>query len=266
MSVREKPIHKADTPQPLIAHLIELRRRLIWCMGFFIVAFLVSYEYANRIYDVLAHPLLRALGDQGKDGARQFIYTSLTEAFVTYVRVAAWSALFITFPMILVQVWKFIAPGLYNHERRALGPFLVATPILFACGAALAYFGVIPMAYKFFLSFEQAALPGQLPITLQARMAEYLNLTMSLLFAFGVAFELPIFLLLLVRFGIIPPEALAQKRRYAIVIIFIAAAVLTPPDIFSQLCLAVPLLLLYEGSVIAAKFLYPNLNQLVEND
>ncbi len=250
----------ADVKQPLIAHLIELRRRLIWCMGFFIIAFIGCYECADKIYDVLAHPLLQAL-----DGAtRQFIYTSLTEAFVTYVRVAAWAALFLTFPVILVQVWKFIAPGLYNHERRALGPFLTATPILFACGAALAYFIVIPLAYKFFLSFEQIAMPGQMPITLQAKMGEYLNLTMSLLFAFGAAFELPIFLLLLVRFGIIPPEALAQKRRYAIVIIFIAAAVLTPPDVFSQLCLAIPLMLLYEGSVIAAKFLYPNLSELTE--
>lgn len=252
----------SDAPQPLVAHLIELRRRLLWCAGFYLLALLCCYEFANRIYDFLAFPLLQALGGPGNEGARQFIYTSLTEAFVTYLRVAAWAALCVTFPMILVQVWKFIAPGLYHHERRALGPFLVATPVLFVAGAALAYFLVIPLAYKFFLSFEQMAMPGQLPITLQAKMGEYLNLTMSLLFAFGAAFELPIFLLLLVRFGIIPPQALAQKRRYAIVAIFIAAAVLTPPDIFSQLCLALPLMALYEGSVIAARFLYPNLQEL----
>jgi sec-independent protein translocase protein TatC len=249
----------SDAPQPLVAHLIELRRRLIWCLAFFVIAFVACYELADHIYDLLAQPLLQALDAQGKENARQFIYTSLTEAFVTYVRVAAWAALFVTFPVILVQVWKFIAPGLYRHERRALGPFLAATPILFGLGAALAYFMVIPLAYKFFLSFEQVALPGQLPITLEARMGEYLNLTMSLLFAFGAAFELPIFLLLLVRFGIIPPEALAKKRRYAIVIIFAAAAVLTPPDVFSQLCLAIPLMALYEASVIAARFLYPNI-------
>ena len=242
-----------DQPkQPLIAHLLELRRRLIWCVALYIVAFGLCYEFAAEIYDWLARPLVAALdGEQ-----RRFIYTSLTEAFVTYVRVAAWAALCVAFPFILMQVWRFIAPGLYRNERQALVPFLIATPVLFAAGAALAYFYVIPLAWKFFLGFEHMAVPGALPVELEARMAEYLNLTMSLLFAFGVAFQLPVLMLLLVKFGILTPEELSKRRRYAILIIFIVAAVLTPPDIMSQFCLAVPLMALYEGGIIAAKLLY----------
>lgn len=242
-----------DTHQPLVAHLIELRRRLLWCVLVFGCAFGLCYHLADNIYNWLAEPLISALdGEQ-----RRFIYTSLTEAFVTYMRVAAWGALCITFPFIMMQVWRFIAPGLYRHERRALQPFLVMTPLLFAAGAALAYFFVIPMAWKFFIGFEQAAMPGALPIQLEARMADYLNLTMSLLFAFGAAFQLPVLMLLLVRFGILAPEDLAKKRRFAILIIFIVAAVLTPPDILSQFCLAIPLLALYEGGILAAKLMYP---------
>lgn len=240
--------------QPLLAHLIELRRRLIWCTLIYAAAFGLCYEFADRIYDALAQPLVSALdGEQ-----RRFIYTSLTEAFVTYLRVSAWGALCLTFPFIMMQVWLFIAPGLYKHERRAVSPFLVLTPVLFIAGAALAYFFVIPLAWKFFLGFEQAAMPGTLPIQLEARMAEYLNLTMSLLFAFGAAFQLPVLMLLLVRFGLLAPTDLAKHRRYAILIIFIVAAVLTPPDILSQFCLAIPLMALYEGGILMAKAMYPN--------
>ncbi len=254
-------MHEEDHPkQPLVAHLIELRRRLFWCVGLFIVAFGACYHFADYIYDFLAQPLVEAL-----NGAqRRFIYTSLTEAFVTYMKVASWGALCITFPFILIQIWKFIAPGLYRHERNALRPFLVLTPTLFVTGAVFAYFVVIPIAWKFFIGFEQAAMPGTLPIQLEARMADYLNLTMSLLFAFGVAFQLPVLMLILVRFGILAPEDLAKKRRMAILIIFIVAAVLTPPDILSQFCLALPLMLLYEGGIIAAKIMYPKKTETEE--
>jgi sec-independent protein translocase protein TatC len=244
-----------DGKQPLLAHLAELRNRLLWCALLFVLAFGVAYEYAQDIYALLVRPLAATLeGD-----SRRLIYTSLLEAFTTYLRVAFWAALCVTFPFFLVQVWRFMAPGLYNHERRALRPFLILTPVLFAAGAALAYFYVIPMAWSFFASFQSPAPAGGLAVQLEARMADYLSLTMSLLFAFGAAFQLPIILLVLIRMGIIAPADLAAKRRYAIVIIFIVAAILTPPDAISQLALALPLILLYEGTIIYAKLAYKNL-------
>lgn len=241
-------------------HLTELRSRLLWCLLFFAVAFTVAYIYAADIYRFLAHPLATVLA--GED--RRLIYTSLTEAFMTYMKVAFWAALCVSFPFILIQIWRFIAPGLYKHEQNAVRPFLIMTPVLFLLGASLAYFYVIPLAWQFFIGFEQAALPGSLPVQLEARMTEYLSLTMSLLFAFGVAFEMPVLLLLLVRLGVIRPEDLVAKRRYAIVIIFVVAAVLTPPDAISQCMLAVPLLLLYEGTIIYAKLAYRNVLSLKE--
>lgn len=250
----------APTLSPLLTHLAELRNRLLWCLLFFVLAFVVAYIYAADIYRFLAHPLADVL--QGEE--RRLIYTSLTEAFMTYMKVAFWAALCVSFPFILVQIWRFIAPGLYAHEQSAVRPFLIMTPVLFACGAALAYFYVIPLAWQFFVGFEQAALPGSLPVQLEARMAEYLSLTMSMLFAFGVAFQMPVLLLLLIRLGAIAPQDLVNKRRYAIVIIFVVAAILTPPDAISQLMLAVPLLLLYEGTIIYAKIAYRNVLKIKE--
>src|SRR5687768_13578009 len=184
------------------------------------------------------------------------IYTGLTEAFFTYVKVAFWAGTFLSFPIIATQLWMFVAPGLYKHERNAFLPFLIATPILFFMGGALVYYLIFPLAWQFFLSFEQLA-PGPegLPIQFEARVGEYLSLVMTLIFAFGIAFQLPILLVLLARVGIVSSEALAAKRKYALVIILIVAAVLTPPDVISQIGLAVPLYLLYEISVQIARIM-----------
>lgn len=227
-------------------HLIELRQRLIWSLIAFVAAFLISYMFAERIYAFLTHPLAVAL--EGQPG-RQMIYTQLYETFLTYVKVAAFTALCISFPIIATQIWMFVAPGLYRNERRAFLPFLFATPILFVMGAALVYYMLMPLMIHFFLGFETAGGQGQLPIRLEARVADYLNLIMSLIFAFGLSFQLPVLLTLLGRVGIVSSEFLKSSRRYAIVFVFVVAAVLTPPDALSQFALALPLLALYEASI-----------------
>ncbi len=238
------------TSHTLLTHLIDFRRRLIWSMLAIVAGFIVSYIFAPEIYAFLVHPLASATeGEQ-----RRLIYTGLTEAFVTYIKLALWSGCFLSFPVIAAQVWMFVAPGLYKHERRAFLPFLVATPILFLMGAAMAYYLVFPLAWKFFLSFEVPAMAGSLPIQLEARVSEYLSLSMTIIFAFGLAFELPVILVLLARIGVLSSAQLSQFRRYAIVLIFVAAAILTPPDVISQLCLAFPLMILYEVSVLGAKW------------
>jgi sec-independent protein translocase protein TatC len=183
------------------------------------------------------------------------IFTALYEAFFTYLKVALWGAMMISFPWWATQLWLFVAPGLYKSEKRAVAPFLIATPFFFAAGAAFCYYFVIPAAWTFFLSFESPAGPGELPIQLEAKVNEYLSLVMKLLFAFGFAFLMPVGLVLLCRVGIITPEGMAAKRRYAIVGMFVLAAIITPPDVISQVGLALPLLLLYEASIVAAKLL-----------
>jgi sec-independent protein translocase protein TatC len=235
---------------PLLDHLIELRNRLMWAFGAIIVAFLICYQFKEVIYRFLAHPLAEIYA--GEPG-RKMIFTALTEAFFTYIKVSFWAAICLSFPVVAIQVWKFVAPGLYKNERKAFLPYLCATPLLFAMGASLAYFVVIPYAFRFFLSFETPGTDGSLPIVSEPKVNEYLSLVMTLLFAFGVAFQLPVLLTLMARAGLITSSGLISKWRYAVVGMFAVAAVLTPPDIVSQISLAIPLILLYGVSILSCR-------------
>ena len=238
---------------PLLDHLIELRTRLMWSGIAILVLFFACYYFAEPIYGFLVQPLSDIMEDTGRD--RRLIFTALHEAFFTYIKVAFFAAMFLAFPFISVQLWMFVAPGLYKHEKHAFLPFLIATPILFFMGGALVYYYVLPVAWKFFLSFESAGGAGAMPIQLEAKVNEYLSLVMRLIFAFGICFELPVVMTLLGRIGLVSSKGMREKRKYAIVMAFVAAAILTPPDPISQIGLALPTILLYEISIISVRLI-----------
>ena len=231
---------------PLIEHLLELRRRLLYSMVALGVAFIGCYVVAEQIYNFLARPL-------GEIFDRPMIYTGLHEFFFVQLKVALFGAFCLAFPILAGQLWAFIAPGLYRHEKRAFLPFLFATPVLFLLGAALVYYLIIPMAWRFFLSFETTGTPGVPAVELQPKVDEYLSLVMKLILAFGVSFQLPVLLTLMARVGLVNSAGLAAKRKYAVVVVFLVAAFLTPPDIISQIGLALPILLLYELSILSIR-------------
>lgn len=238
-----------ETRAPLLDHLVELRRRLLWCASALAVAFAFAYWQADAIFAFLVHPLAQA---SGPGGSNRLIYTKLYEAFFVQIRVAFSAAFFMAFPIIANQFWAFVAPGLYRNEKKAFFPFLLATPVLFTLGGALAYFFAMPTAFKFLLGFQKEA--GGIELDALPAIGDYLSFVMTFIWGFGLSFLLPVLLLLLERAGIVRRADLAAGRRYAIVAAFVVAAVLTPPDVVSQLMLAIPLVILYELALLVMWF------------
>ncbi len=242
-----------------ISHLVELRQRLINSFIFLFSFFVVCYFFSEEIYSFLVQPYADAVKNDNVN--RRLIFTALQETFLTYLRVSFFAALFVSSPIILMQIWKFVAPGLYKNEKEAILPYLIATPILFLFGGMLVYYLIMPLAIKFFLSFEASSINSALPIQLEAKVNEYLSLVMKLIFAFGLSFQLPVILSLLARVGFVDSVFLKERRKYVVVIIFVAAAILTPPDPITQIGLAIPLLILYELSIFSVKIIEKRKNK-----
>ncbi len=239
-----------DKKMPLMEHLVELRRRLIWSLAAFVVCFVGCYFVSKQIFDFLTRPLATIW--EGQEG-RHLIYTALQEKFFADVKVAMFGGLVIAFPVIAAQIWGFVAPGLYKNEKMAFLPFLLATPIMFLTGASFVYFIFIPNAFRFFTSFEEVAHGGSLAITAEPRVTEYLDLIIQLILGFGIVFELPVLLTLLVSVELIETKMLAKQRRYAVLIGFVISAILTPPDALSMMMMAIPLVGLYEISIVIGR-------------
>ena len=246
----EVAVPEDDHPQPLLAHLVELRQRLVYSTSGFVVAFIIAYLYSEEVFRFLVQPLAELLSEQA---GRRLIYTGVAEAFLTYIKVAAFTAFFFAFPLIAIQIWLFIAPGLYRDEKRIALPLMIATPLLFFAGACFAYYVVFPKAYAFFLSFETPAVPGGLPIQLEAKVNEYLSFVMRIVLAFGICFELPVLLTVMANVGIITAKGLIGKWRIAVVGIATLAAFITPPDVMSMVGLMAPMVALYALSILLVK-------------
>jgi len=245
--------NKIDKQGSFVSHLSELRTRLVRSFLFLLIVFIACYIFSAEIYGFLVKPYSNAVIESNLD--RRLIFTALHEAFLTYLKVAFFASFFITSPIFLSQIWKFVAPGLYKNEKKALLPYLIATPLLFIVGGMLVYYLIMPLAIKFFLSFESQGDIGSIPIQLEAKVNEYLSLIMRLIFAFGISFQLPVVLSLLARIGVIDSNYLKTRRKYVVVIIFAVAAILTPPDPITQIGLALPLLFLYELSILTVKMI-----------
>jgi len=253
MKKRIKMTDEIEKKASFIEHLIELRSRLVRSIIYLFIFFIICYFFSENIYGFLVQPYADAV--EGDENNRRLIYTALHETFITYLKLAFFTAFFISSPIIITQIWKFIAPGLYKNEKKALLPYLIATPILFLLGGFLVYYLIMPLAIKFFLSFETATNINSLPIELEAKVNEYLSLIMRLIFAFGISFQLPVLLSLLARIGVVDSEYLKKRRKYVVVIIFAVAAILTPPDPITQIGLGIPLLILYELSILSVKII-----------
>jgi sec-independent protein translocase protein TatC len=242
------PPAQEQAMQTLTAHIMELRKRILWCFLAMVAGTLVSFMFKEDIFSFLVQPFADAMHRVG--GTNRMISTASTEIFMTYLRVSFFAGCFLTFPFLLWQVWMFVAPGLYKNEKKVFLPYLVATPVLFFLGGAMVYYLIMPAAWTFLLHFQSTGENTALRIDHEQSVGEYLSIVMTLIFVFGISFQLPVLMTLMARAGILGAQSLRKFRKYAIVAIFAVAAVITPPDVFSQIALAVPLCLLYEFSIL----------------